>query len=120
MGNRTLSEAYLGERSRSLLMMRRRRRETFAIENRLGALAFGCIVHIVKCRYVLVFSEFLDGYEAQTCDFRHLFRSDTIIQRSKCNFVVSLLDALFTPLLETFTETLLHAEVPHGVEVVYE
>ena len=41
----------------------------------------------------LVFGEFLDGYEAQTRDFRHLFRSDTIIQRSKCNFVVPLPDA---------------------------
>ena len=45
MGNRTLSEAYLGERNRSLLMMRRRRRETFAIENRLGAPAFGYCSH---------------------------------------------------------------------------
>ena len=78
------------------------------------------IVHIGKCQYVLVFGEFLDGYEAQTCDFRHLFRSDAVIQRSKCNFVVPLLDALFTALLKTFAETLLHAEVPHGVEVVYE
>ena len=78
------------------------------------------IVYIGKCQYVLVFSEFLDGYEAQTCDFRHLFRSDTIIQRSKCNFVVPLLDALFTALLKTFAETLLHAEVPNGVKVVYE
>ena len=82
------------------------------------------IVHIGKCRYGLVFSEFLDGYEAQTSDFRHLFRGDAVIQRSKRNLVVpllnALLDALFTALLKTFAEALLHAEVPNGVEVVYE